>query len=51
MTDVVQLTAGRAFLLEDVVAEPHALVADTDARTTDELLDVLLSLAAEGAPV
>src|SRR5690606_26173500 len=34
---------------EDVVAEGDALVADVHRRTRDELLDLLLALAAEGA--
>src|SRR5690606_32504483 len=35
-------------LLDDLVAQLDALVADVDARTRDELLDLLLRLAAEG---
>ena len=34
---------------DDVVAQPDALVADVDGRTGDELLHLLLRLAAEGA--
>src|SRR5690606_241858 len=34
---------------DDVVAEPDALVADVDRGTGDELLHLLLRLAAEGA--
>ena len=34
---------------DDVVAQPDALVADVDRRSGDELLDLLLALAAEGA--
>ena len=36
-------------LLDDLVAEVDALVADVDAGTRDELLDLLLALATEGA--
>src|SRR5581483_777305 len=36
-------------LLDDLVAQVDALVADVDTRTRDELLDLLLALAAEGA--
>ena len=36
-------------LLDDLVAEVDALVADVDAGAGDELLDLLLALAAEGA--
>ena len=36
-------------LLDDLVAEVDALVADVDAGTGDELLDLLLRLAAERA--
>jgi hypothetical protein len=35
-------------LLDDLVAQVDALVADVDAGTGDELLDLLLALAAEG---
>ena len=38
----------RELLLDDLVAEVDALVADVDARPGDELLDLLLRLAAEG---
>ncbi len=34
---------------DDVVAEPDALVADVDGGAGDELLHLLLRLAAEGA--
>ena len=37
------------FLFDDLVAEVDALVADVDAWPGDELLDLLLALAAEGA--
>ncbi len=33
---------------DDLVAEFHALVADVDTRTSNELLDLLLALATEG---
>ncbi len=36
-------------LLDDLVAEVDALVADVDARARNELLDLLLALPAEGA--
>ena len=36
-------------LLDDLVAEVDALVTDIDARAGDELLDLLLALATEGA--
>src|SRR5207249_9826667 len=39
----------RQLLLDDLVAEIDALVADVDAGTGDQLLDLLLRLAAEGA--
>jgi hypothetical protein len=44
-----QLTALGELLLDDLVAEVDALVADVDARTGDQLLDLLLALAAEAA--
>ena len=48
---LVEADLGRLgeFLLDDVVAEVDALVADVDAGPGDELLDLLLRLAAEGA--
>jgi hypothetical protein len=39
----------RQLLVDDLVAEIDALVADVDARTGDQLLDLALRLAAEGA--
>src|SRR6185503_2835517 len=36
-------------LVDDLVAEIDALVADVDPRACDELLDLSLTLAAEGA--
>jgi hypothetical protein len=36
-------------LVDDLVAEVDALVADVDTRSRDELLDLTLRLAAEGA--
>ncbi len=36
-------------LLDDLVAEVDALVADVDAGARDQLLDLLLALSAEGA--
>ena len=43
------LGALRELFLDDLVAEVDALVADVDARTGDELLDLLLALPAERA--
>jgi hypothetical protein len=40
---------GGETFLEDLVAEVHTLVADTDAGTGDELVDVTTELAAERA--
>jgi hypothetical protein len=37
------------FLCEDVVAQRDALVADVDGRSSDELFDLLLTLATKGA--
>jgi GNAT superfamily N-acetyltransferase len=39
----------RQLLIDDLVAEVNALVADIDARTCDQLLDLALRLAAEAA--
>src|SRR5439155_23046119 len=39
----------RQLLLDDLVAEIDALVADVHTGTGDQLLDLLLRLAAEGA--
>jgi hypothetical protein len=36
-------------LFDDLVAEVDALVADVDARSSDQLLDLLLALPAKGA--
>ena len=38
-------------LLDDLLAQVDALVADVDALARDELADLLLALPAEGAPV
>src|SRR5206468_72572 len=43
------LTGLGELLLDDLVAEVDALVADVDARAGDQLLDLLLALAAERA--
>src|SRR4051794_9309323 len=43
------LGALRELLFDDLVAEVDALVADVDAWTRDELLDLLLALSAERA--
>jgi hypothetical protein len=45
----VQLTGVGELLLDDLVAEVDALVADVHAGPGDELLDLLLRLAAERA--
>src|SRR5262245_21795952 len=45
----LDLRALRELLLDDLVAEVDALVADVDAGTGDELLDLLLALPAERA--
>jgi hypothetical protein len=39
----------RQLLVDDLVAEVDAFVADVNARSGDELLDLALRLAAEGA--
>jgi hypothetical protein len=39
----------RELLVDDLVTEIDALVADVDARARDQLLDLALRLAAEGA--
>ena len=48
---LVEADLGRLgqLLVDDVVAEVDALVADVDAGAGDELLDLLLRLAAEAA--
>ena len=43
-----ELAALRQLLLDDLVAEIDALVTDVDAGTSDQLLDLLLALSAEG---
>ena len=45
----VELGRSRQLLVDDLVAEIDALVADVDAGTGDELLDLPLALAAEAA--
>ena len=45
----LELGALGELLLDDLVAEVDALVADVDARARDELLDLLLALPAERA--
>jgi len=49
--EVLQLEAGRSgeLLVDDLVAEIDALVADVDTRTGDQLFDLSLGLAAEAA--
>ena len=51
LRELVELHLGalRELLLDDLVAEVDALVADVDAGTGDELLDLLLALPAERA--
>ena len=51
LRELVELHLGalRELFLDDLVAEVDALVADVDAGTGDELLDLLLALPAEGA--
>ena len=44
-----QLTGLGELLLDDLVAQVDALVADVDARARDQLLDLLLGLPAERA--
>jgi hypothetical protein len=45
----VERRRGRELLVDDLVAEIDALVADVDAGAGDQLLDLPLALAAEGA--
>ena len=49
--EVVEIELGwrGQLLVDDLVAEIDALVADVDARSSDELLDLSLTLAAEAA--
>ena len=51
LREVLEVEAGGAgqLLIDDLVAEVDALVADVDARPGDELLDLSLRLAAETA--
>src|SRR5262249_39916248 len=51
LREVVEAHLGvlRELFLDDLVAEIDALVADVDAGTGDQLLDLLLALPAEGA--
>ena len=51
LREVVEVELGwrRQLLVDDLVAEIDALVADVDARSSDELLDLSLTLAAEAA--
>jgi hypothetical protein len=48
---VLQLEGWRRgqLLVDDLVAEVDALIADVDARSGDQLLDLALRLAAEAA--
>jgi hypothetical protein len=45
----VELRRSRELLVDDIVSEIDALVADVDARTCDQLLDLPLTLPAETA--
>jgi hypothetical protein len=49
--EVLELEAGRSgqLLVDDLVAEVNALVADVDAGPGDQLLDLALGLAAKAA--
>jgi hypothetical protein len=49
--EILELECGRSgeLLIDDLVAEVDALVADVDAGSGDELLDLALRLAAEAA--
>jgi hypothetical protein len=51
LRQVFELEAGRGgeLLIDDLVAEVDALVADVDAGTGDQLLDLALRLPAEAA--
>ena len=51
LREVVEVELGRRgqLLVDDLVAEIDALVADVDARSSDQLLDLTLALAAEAA--
>jgi hypothetical protein len=51
LREVLQLERGRCrqLLVDDLVAEIDALVADVDAGSGDQLLDLALGLAAEAA--
>jgi hypothetical protein len=48
VVDVERRRSGQ-LLVDDLVTEVDALVADVDARPGDQLLDLALRLAAEGA--
>src|SRR5207253_3358795 len=45
----IELRRSRELLVDDLVTEVDALVADVDAGTGDQLLDLPLALAAEAA--
>jgi hypothetical protein len=45
----VRGTEGEAFLLEGVDRQPYAFVADEDARSGEDLLDLILRFSAERA--
>src|SRR5207248_2628303 len=45
----VELGRGRQLLVDDLVAEIDTFVTDVDARTSDQLLDLSLALAAKAA--
>jgi hypothetical protein len=48
LVEQADLGAFGEFFLDDLVAKIDALVTDIDTRTSDELLDLLLALPAEG---
>ncbi len=45
----IEMRGSRELLVDDLVTEIDALVADVDAGTGDQLLDLALALAAKGA--
>ena len=49
LIEQANLAALGEFFLDDLVAEVYAFIADVDAGTSDQLLDLLLALSAERA--
>jgi len=45
----IELRRTRELFVDDLVTEVDALVADVDARTSDQLLDLSLTFSAEAA--